>query len=153
MSDVRDKINETTKNEIVVGVSMLVRVPLILHHRKQPSQTTHKKGLKNYRKGGTVVHGKRVFQGSEAPRIVLSQHTPDQCILLHVSLTPIVTCPKVGTFGCLDHQGKIYSTSDSGSHLRHLVNCQSQRPSSHGTTSPPVQSQTKMIPDETSSSI
>ena len=69
MSDVCDKINETTKNKIVVGVSMPVGVPLILHHRKQPSQTTHKKGLKNYRKGGTVVHGKRVFQGSEAPRI------------------------------------------------------------------------------------
>ena len=122
--------------------------PLILHHRKWPSRTTHEKGLKNYRKGGTVVHGKRVFQGSEAPRIASSPHTPDQHILLHVSLTPLVTCPKVGTFGCLDHRGKRYSIPDSGSHLRRLVNCRSQRPSSHGTTSPPVQSQTKMTPDQ-----
>ena len=136
------------KNKIVAGVSMPVGVPLILHHRKQPSWTTHEKGLKNYRKGGTVVHGRRVFQGSEAPRIALSQHTPDQRILLHVSLTPLGTCPKVGTFGCLDHQGKRYSTSDCGSHLRHLVNCQSQRLSSHGTTSPLVQSQTKMTLDQ-----
>ena len=110
MSDVRDKINETMKNKIVAGVSTPVRVPLILHHRKWPSQTAHEKGLKNYRKGGTVVHGKRVFRGSEAPRTASSRHTPDQCILLHVSLTPLVTCPKVGTFGCLDHQGERYST-------------------------------------------
>ena len=117
MSNVHDKINETMKNKIVAGVSMPVGVLLILHHRKRPSQTTHEKGLKNYRKGGTVVHGKRVFQGSEAPRIASLQHTPNQHILLHVSLTPLVTCPKVGTFGCLDHRGKRYSTSDSGSHL------------------------------------
>ena len=132
----------------MVGVSMPVRAPLILHHRKWPSRTAHKKGLKNYRKDGTVVHGKRVFRESEAPRLALSRHTPDQRLPLHVSLTPLVTCPKVGTFGCLDHRGKRYSTSDSGSHLPRLINCRSQRPSSHGTMSPPVQCQTKMTLDQ-----
>ena len=39
----------------------------------------------------------------KALRIASSQHTPDQCILLHDSLTPLVACPKVGTFGCQDH--------------------------------------------------
>ena len=87
---------------MVAGVSMLVRVPLILHQRKLLYRTAHKKGLKNDRKGGTVVHGKRVFWGSEAGRIALSQHTPNQCIPLQVSLTPLDTCPKVETFGCLD---------------------------------------------------
>ena len=81
---------------------MPVGVPVILHQRKRSSQTTHEKGLKNDRKGGTVVHGKRAFQGSEAVRITSSQHTPNQRIPLHVSLTPLVTCPKVETFGCLD---------------------------------------------------
>ena len=58
-----------------------------------------------------------------------------------IRLTPFISCPKVGTFGYQDHQGKRYSTSDSGSHLRRLVDCRSQRPSSHRTTSPLVQSQ------------
>ena len=49
------KVNETAKikNLSVAGVSMLVGVPLILHQRKWPSRTTHKKGLKNKRKGGS----------------------------------------------------------------------------------------------------
>ena len=58
MSDDRDKVNETTKIlKIVAGASTPVRVPLILHQRKWPSWTAHEKGLKNWRKGGTVVHG------------------------------------------------------------------------------------------------
>ena len=59
MSDDHDKVNETAKikNLIVAGVSMPVGVPLILHQRKQPSWTAHEEGLKNKRKGGTVVHG------------------------------------------------------------------------------------------------
>ena len=54
---------------------------------------------------------------------------------------PLISCPKVGTFGYQNHQEKRYSTSDSDSHLRRLIDCQSQRPSSHGTTFPLVQSQ------------
>ena len=34
---------------------------------------------------------------------------------------PLVSCPKVGTFGYQDHQEKRYSTPDSGSQLRLLV--------------------------------
>ena len=44
------------KFKIVAGVSTPVGVPLILHQRKRPSWTAHEKGLKNWRKGGTVVH-------------------------------------------------------------------------------------------------
>ena len=47
--------------------------------------------------------GERLSGGSEAPRIASSQHTPNQLILLHVSLTPLILCPKVGTFGYQDH--------------------------------------------------
>ena len=54
---------------------------------------------------------------------------------------PLILCPKVGTFGYQDHREKRYSTPDSGSHLRHLVDCQSQEPSSHRTTFPLVWSQ------------
>ena len=79
--------------------------------------------------------------GSEALRFTSSQHTPNQFIPLHVSLTPLILCPKVGTFGYQDYQEKRYSTSDSGSHLRCLTDCRSQRSSSHGTTFPLVQSQ------------
>ena len=67
--------------------------------------------------------GERLSGGSEAPRIASSWHTPNQLIPLHVSLTPLVSCPKVGTFGCQDHWKKRYSTSDSGSHLQCLINC------------------------------
>ena len=70
-----------------------------------------------------------------------SRHTPDQLILLHISLTPLVSCPKVGTFGYQDHQEKRYSTPDSGSQLRRLIDGRSQRPSSCGTMSPLAQSQ------------
>ena len=51
------------------------------------------------------------------------QHTPDQLIPLRISLTPLVSCPKVGTFGYQDHQEKRYSTPDSGSHLRRIIDC------------------------------
>ena len=59
MSDDHNKVNETAKikNLIVAGISMLVRVPLILHQRKWLSGTTHEEGLKKKIKGGTVVHG------------------------------------------------------------------------------------------------
>ena len=70
-----------------------------------------------------------------------SQHTPDQLIPLHISLNPLVSCPKVETFGYQDHQEERYSTPDSGSHLRHLIDSRSQRLSSRGTTSPLVPSQ------------
>ena len=75
-----------------------------------------------------------------------SQHTPDQLIPLHISLTPLVSCPRVGTFGYQDHQEKRYSTPDSGSQLRRLVDGQSQRLSSHRTTSPLVRSQKILTP-------
>ena len=70
-----------------------------------------------------------------------SQHTPDQLIPLHISLTPLISCPKVGTFGYQDHQEKRYSTPDSGSQLRRLIDGRSQRPSSLGTMSPLPRSQ------------
>ena len=101
-------------------------------------------GFEMWIKGGTVVHRREGFPGVLKHRGFIytsSQHTPDQLIPLHISLTPLVSCPKVGTFGYQDHQEKRYSTSDSGSQLRRLVDGQSQRPSSHGTTSPPARSQ------------
>ena len=54
---------------------------------------------------------------------------------------PLILCPKVGIFGYQDHREKRYSTSDSGSHLQCLIDCRSQRMSSHGTTFPLVRSQ------------
>ena len=98
---------------------------------------------------GKIVEGwhcssqeRRLSGGSEALRFfALSRHTSNQLIPLHISLTFLISCPKVGTFGYQDHREERYSTSDSGSHLRHLVDCQSWRPSSHGTTSPLVWSQ------------
>ena len=48
---------------------------------------------------------------------------------------------KVRTFGYQDQQEKRYSISDSGSHLRCLIDCRSQRLSSCRTTFPLVQSQ------------
>ena len=72
-----------------------------------------RKGLEKYFKGGTVVQRREGFLGgSEAPRFFASpQHTPDQLIPLHISLTPLISCPKVGTFGYQDHREKRYSTS------------------------------------------
>ena len=48
---------EKKLNLLVMGVSMLVRVPLIPHQRKQSSLTAHEEGSKKKIKGGTVVHG------------------------------------------------------------------------------------------------
>ena len=100
---------------------------------------------------GKVIEGwhcssqeRRLSGGSEAPRFLfMPRHdipltNSSHCISV---LSPLVSCPKVGTFGYQDHRAKRYSTSDSGSHLRGLVDCQSQRPSSCGTTFPLVQSQ------------
>ena len=101
-------------------------------------------GFETKFKGGTVVHRREGFLGVLKHRGFIyasSQHTPDQLILLHISLTPLVSCPKVGTFGYQDHPEKRYSTSDPGSQLRRLIDGQSQRPSSCGTTSPLVRSQ------------
>ena len=39
--------NETEKSKFMVGVSMLVRVPLILPKKKRPSQTAHGRIWKN----------------------------------------------------------------------------------------------------------
>ena len=61
------------KNLILVGVLMPVRVPLILSQRKHPSQIAHWKGNEEIVfKGGTVVHGRKAFSGSEVPRIASS---------------------------------------------------------------------------------
>ena len=60
---------------------------------------------------------RRLSRGSEALRFASSRHTPNQLIPLHVSLSPLISCPKVGTFGYQGHREKRYSTSDSGSHL------------------------------------
>ena len=51
-------------------------------------------------RGGTEVH--RFFWGSwgsEVPRVTLTLHPPNKLNPLLNSLTPLVTCPKVGTFG------------------------------------------------------
>ena len=56
-------------------------------------------------------------------------------------LPPLISCPKVGPFGYRDHQEKRYSTPDTGSQLRRLVDGRSQRLGSHGTTSPLARSQ------------
>ena len=88
------------KSLILTGVSMLAGVPLILPQRKRPSRITHWRGNEEIVfKGGTVVHGRKAFRGSEVPRIASSRHTPDQLILFHHSLTPLVSYPKVGIFG------------------------------------------------------
>ena len=78
---------------------------------------------------------------------------PDQLIPLHISLTPLVSCPKVGTFGYQDHQEKRYSAPDTGSQLRRLVDGRSQRPGSHRTTSPLARSQKIPTQAQTSSPI
>ena len=86
----------------------------------------HAEGFGREIKGGTVVHRREGSPGVLKCRgfiYALSQHTPDQLIPLHISLTPLVSCPKVGTFGYQDHQEKRYSTLDSGSHLQRLVDC------------------------------
>ena len=53
---------------------------------------------------------RRLSGGSEAPRFLFasSRHTLDQLIPLHISLTPLISCPKVGTFGYQDHREKRY---------------------------------------------
>ena len=124
----------------MAGVSMPVGVPLILPQRKRPSRTAHETVW--IVKGGTVVHRREGFLGGLKHRglFASSRHTPDQLIPLHISLTPLVLCPKVGTFGYQDHREKRYSTSDSGSHLQCLLDCRSQRPSSCRTTFPLVRS-------------
>ena len=59
------------KNLILAGVSVLVGVPLILLQRKCPSCLAHLKGYKEIM-GGTVVHGRKAFWGSEVPRFASS---------------------------------------------------------------------------------
>ena len=50
-------------------------------------------------KGGTEIHRFWGSWGSEVPRSTLTPHLPDELNLLLDSLTPLVTCSKVGTFG------------------------------------------------------
>ena len=98
---------------------------------------------------GKIVEGwhcssqeRRLSGGSEAPRFFcLIMTYPQPAHPITYQSYPLISCPRVGTFGYQDHREKRYSTSDSGSHLRCLIDCQSQRPSSHGTTSPLVWSQ------------
>ena len=50
-------------------------------------------------KGGTEVHRFLGFLGPEVPRSTPTPHLPDELNPLLDSLTPLVTCSKVGTFG------------------------------------------------------
>ena len=73
-------------------------------------------GFERKVKGGTVVHRREGSPGVLKHRGFIyasSRHTPDQLIPLHISLTPLISCLKVGTFGYQDHQEKRYSTPDS----------------------------------------
>ena len=63
---------QKVKNLILMGVLMLVKVPLILPQRKHPSRIAHWKGNREMVKGGTVVHRRKAFQGSEVPRTASS---------------------------------------------------------------------------------
>ena len=76
------------------------------HHppsKKVSTLDCSREGLEELEKGSHCSSRVKGFLGSKAPRIALLQHTPDQHIPLNDSLTPLVACPKVGTFGCLDH--------------------------------------------------
>ena len=63
MSNGDNNVTEKIKNLILIGVSTPVRVPLILPQRKRPSRIAHWKGNEEKYKGGTVVHGRKAFQG------------------------------------------------------------------------------------------
>ena len=73
--------------------------PIILPQGKHPPRIAHWKGI-NIEKGGTEDTG--FFWdswGSEAPKLTLTLHLPNELNPLLNSLTPLITCPKVGTFG------------------------------------------------------
>ena len=57
MSDDRDKVNETTKIKNCAGGLNASWSPPHPPSKKVAARTAHEKGLKNWRKGGTVVHG------------------------------------------------------------------------------------------------
>ena len=101
---------------------------------------------------GKIVEGwhcssqeRRLSRDSEAPRLhflcLITTYPRPTHPVTYQSYPRLISCPKVGTFGYHDHRVKRYSTSDSGSHLRRLVDCRSQRLSSRRTTFPLVQSQ------------
>ena len=70
--------------------------------KKRPSWTMHDKGLKKKIKGGTVVYGRKAFWGGLKHRGLPHHDIPltnSSCY----RLTPLVSCPKVETFGKQGH--------------------------------------------------
>ena len=104
MSDDHDKLNETPKiKNLWWGSQCQSESPSSsLKESGCPSPLTRRVGRNRLRVALKFTR-ERLSEGSEAPRIASSQHTPNQLIPLPDSLIPLVLCPKVGTFGCQDH--------------------------------------------------
>ena len=66
--------------------------------RKRPPRIAHWKG-KNMNKAALKFTGSWGSWGSEVPKSSLTPHLPDELDPLLDSLTPLVTCSKIGTFG------------------------------------------------------
>ena len=73
-------------------------LPLILPQRKRLPQIAHWKGT-DINKAALKCTGSWGSWGSEVPKSSPTPHLPDELDPLLDSLTPLVTCSKVGTFG------------------------------------------------------
>ena len=73
-------------------------LPLILPQRKRPPWIAHWKGT-NINKVALKFTGSWGSWGSEVPKSSPTPHLPDELDLLLDSLTPLVACSKVETFG------------------------------------------------------
>ena len=73
-------------------------LPLILPQRKRPPRIAHWEGT-DINKATLKFTGSWGSWGSEVPKLSLTPHLPDKLDPLLDSLTPLVACSKVGTFG------------------------------------------------------
>ena len=73
-------------------------LPLILPQRKHLPRIAHWEGT-NINKAALKFIGSWGSWGSEVPKSAPTPHLPDELDPLLDSLTPLVSCPKVGTFG------------------------------------------------------
>ena len=73
-------------------------LPLILPQRKHPPWIAHWKGT-DINKAELKFTGSWGSWGSEVPKFAPTPHLPDELDPLLDSLTPLITCSKVGTFG------------------------------------------------------
>ena len=78
---------------------MPVGVPLILPQGKHLSWIAHWKGNIKSIKVALLFTKGRLPGGSGVPKLASAPHSPDQLILFHHSLAPLVSYPKVGIFG------------------------------------------------------